>query len=253
VTEERLAGWERTTAVPLTLLSLLFIAVYAAPILDPGLPAGWRHACTVTNVVVWLLFGVDYAVRLAVAPDRRRFARGHWFDAVILVLPVLRPVRALRLLTALRILNRRTEVLTRGKLALYVGATTILIVAVAALAALDAERGRPGSTIETYPDALWWAVVTITTVGYGDLSPVTVEGRLVALAMMIGGIGLIGFVTGSLATWIVDRIGADEQEHEATHRDVAGLLAEIRELRADVAALRAEVRDQPVSRPGSTD
>lgn len=137
---------------------------------------------------------------------------------------------------------RRTEVLTRGRLALYVGATTVLIVAVAALAALDAERGHPGSTIGTYPDALWWAVVTITTVGYGDLAPVTAEGRLVALAMMIGGIGLIGFVTGSLASWIVDRIGADEQEHGATHRDVAGLLAEIRELRADVAALRAEVR-----------
>ncbi|WP_246595398.1 potassium channel family protein [Actinoplanes auranticolor] len=240
--EERLNGWEHRTALPLTILSVLFLVVYAAPILEPGLDADWRRVCATANIVIWALLGVEYVVRLALARDRRRFARTHWFDLAVLLLPILRPLRALRLVVAIKILNRRTEMLTRGRLAVYVAATTVLLVVVAALAVLDAERGVPDGTIATYPEALWWAVVTVTTVGYGDYSPVTVEGRLVALAMMIGGIGLIGFVTGSLASWIVDRISVeDRQRDEAGTADTAALLGEIRALRAEVAGLRSEV------------
>jgi voltage-gated potassium channel len=160
---------------------------------------------------------------------------------MVLTLPVVRPLRALRLIFALKILHQRTERWTRDRLAVYVAATTLLLVAVAALAVLDAERGQPDSTIHTYPDALWWAVVTITTVGYGDFSPATTEGRLVAVAMMIGGIGLLGFVTGSVTSWIVDRIAAGDKATQATRQDVISLLEEIRRLRSEVADLRATV------------
>jgi voltage-gated potassium channel len=129
--------------------------------------------------------------------------------------------------------------LTRGRLALYIGAATTLIVLMGGLAVLDAERGTPGSTIETYPEALWWGVATITTVGYGDLYPTTLEGRLVAVALMIGGIGLIGFVTGSLAGWIVERISDSEQQTDRiTRHDVTTLTEEIRRLRAEVSQPR---------------
>ncbi|GGK99854.1 ion transporter [Mangrovihabitans endophyticus] len=238
--------WERATAYPLTILSVLFIAVYAVPILAPGLGGPWRRLCETLNFVIWGLFGAEYLIRLAIAADRRRFVRSHWFDLVVLLLPILRPLRALRLVTALKILNQRAESWTRGRLAIYVGGTTVLLVAIAALAVLDAERGRPDSNIETYPQALWWGVVTITTVGYGDFYPATLEGRFVALAMMIAGIGLIGFVTGSLASWIVDRISTgDQQASEATRGDVESLLGEIREMRAELAGLRAQVGAGP--------
>jgi len=85
-----------------------------------------------------------------------------------------------------------------------------------------------------------WAVCTITTVGYGDLYPETVEGRLVAVALMIGGLGLIGFTTGSLASWIVDRVTDYERpEGAATRADIAILLREIRKLQAEVAELKS--------------
>jgi voltage-gated potassium channel len=149
------------------------------------------------------------------------------------------------LLNALRVINKRAVAWTRGRLALYIGATTVLLVLVAGLSVLEAERGRPGSTIETYPEALWWAVATITTVGYGDFYPTTVEGRMVALAVMISGIGLIGFVTGSLASWIVDRISQSEEPVQAATRDdIALLTTEIRELRAEIDHLRAGRADQ---------
>jgi voltage-gated potassium channel len=239
--EDRLERWEHATAYPLTVLSVLFIVVYAWPILDPAMEPHVRRGCEIGNFVIWALFGVEYLIRLGLARRKRTFLRTHWFDLAVLILPFLRPLRALRLVNALKVLNRRTASWTRGRLALYIAATTVLLVFVAALAVLDAERGRAGSNIQTYPEALWWGVATITTVGYGDFYPTTLEGRFVALALMIGGIGLIGFVTGSLATWIVDRISTDERPAEETRHDVHVLLDELRELRAEVADLRAEL------------
>ncbi len=99
------------------------------------------------------MFGADYLIRLVLAPHRRRYLRSHWFDLLVLVVPVVRPLRALRLVFALKVLNQCAETLTRGRLAVYVGGTTVLLVAVAALAVLDAERGQPDSTIQTYPEA----------------------------------------------------------------------------------------------------
>lgn len=98
LTETFAERWERRTAGPLTVLALLFIAVYAAPILWPGLPAGWRLVREAANIVIWALFGVDYLVRLVGSDDRRRFLRTHLFDLVVLVvlvLPMLRPLRML--------------------------------------------------------------------------------------------------------------------------------------------------------------
>lgn len=245
VTEHRLQRWEKQTAPALTVLSVVFIAVYAVPILATGLDAQWRRGCEVANLVIWVVFGIEYLVRLLLAHDRKRFLRTHWFDLLVLLLPLLRPLRALRLITALSLLNRRAESWTRGRLAVYVGVTTTLLVLVAGLAVLDAERGLADSTIQTYPQALWWGLVTITTVGYGDFYPTTVEGRLVALAMMLAGIGLIGFVTGSLASWIVERIADAEKPDEAAGDTI--VLREIRELRREVAELRAEA-SSPASR-----
>jgi voltage-gated potassium channel len=243
--EDRLRKWEDLTAYPLTVLSVLFIVVYAWPILDPGMNPFWRLVCEMSDLVIWGLFCAEYAVRLFLARRRRRFVRTHWFDLAVLILPMLRPLRALRLLNALRVLNRHAVTWTRGRLAVYVVATTVLIVLVASLAVLEAERGHPNTTIETYPSALWWAVCTVTTVGYGDLYPATAEGRLVALALMIGGLGLIGFTTGSLASWIVDRLSDTERSSTgATRADVALLLREIHELRAEVDELRSANRER---------
>jgi voltage-gated potassium channel len=246
-TEDRLRSWENATAYPLTALSVLFIAVYAWPILDPDMPRHWRHVCEAADLIIWVLFCAEYLIRLSLARARRRFVRTHWFDLAVLILPVLRPLRALRLLNALRVLNRHAVAWTRGRLALYVIASTVLIVLVAALAVLEAERGHPQSTIESYPAALWWAVCTITTVGYGDLYPATVEGRLVAIALMIGGLGLIGFTTGSLASWIVDRISDHERPTSAaTRADVSLLRTEIEKLRTEVTELRRERSERDI-------
>ncbi|RKN52204.1 two pore domain potassium channel family protein [Micromonospora costi] len=234
----RAERWERLSGAPLTVLSLVFLAVYAAPILEPGLDDRWRAACEGTALAIWVLFWAELLVRFALAADRRRFLRTHGFDLAVLILPFLRPLRAVRLVTVVLTLSRRTERWARGRLAVYVGATTVLLVVVAALAVLDAERSAPEATITSFDDALWWATVTITTVGYGDYYPITTAGRFVALGLMIGGIGLIGFVTGSLATWIVERVSDQNRPAPATEADVTAL-------RAEIAALRRGLENPP--------
>jgi voltage-gated potassium channel len=108
----------------------------------------------------------------------------------------------------------------------------VLLVFTSSLAVLDAERGQRGATIESFGDALWWSITTITTVGYGDERPVTAEGRFVAAGLMIGGIALLGTVTASIASWLVDRVReTEETARAATQADMEALRAEIRELR----------------------
>src|SRR3954468_7419637 len=91
----RLRAWEHATAYPLTALSLLFIAVYAWPILDPAMDPNWRYACEAGDVAIWGVFCVEYLIRFTLAPRKRAFVRTHWFDLTVLILPMLRPLRAL--------------------------------------------------------------------------------------------------------------------------------------------------------------
>lgn len=85
----------------------------------------------------------------------------------------------------------------------YVGGTAVVSLLLGAVAVLDAERGSPGANINTFGDALWWAASTVTTVGYGDRYPVTTEGRVIAVLLMLVGIALVGSITASVAAWFV--------------------------------------------------
>ena len=96
---------------------------------------------------------------------------------------------------------------------------------------LDAERGH-GGPIESFGDALWWAMATVMTVGYGDMYPVTAAGRLIATALMIAGIAVLGVVTASLASWLIERVtDAGEDVAQDTRSEIAELTAEVRLLR----------------------
>lgn len=231
--------WERRAEWPLTAMAVVFLVAYAWPILDPHLARPLLDACRVAAWVAWGAFALDYAVRLSLSQDRLRFVLGHLLDLAVVVLPLLRPLRLLRLITLLAVLNRYARVSLRGRVAVYVVGSTALVILVAALAEVDAERGHAGAVIQTFGDAIWWAITTVTTVGYGDLYPVTLTGRLIAGGLMLAGIALLGVVTASLASWLIERVRQVGEESEAaTHRDIAALTAEVARLRDEVTALR---------------
>ena len=184
------------------------------------------------------MFAIDYVVRLVIAENRWKWFYRHLIDLAIVVLPMLRPLRLMRFLTILALLNRGAGTRLRGKVVVYTVGGTVLLVLLAGLAVLDAERGS-GGDIQNVGDAVWWAFVTITTVGYGDYFPVTLTGRVVAVGLMIGGIALIGVVTATLASWIVERASDDTQRKtHATEAQVEELRDEIRELKAMIQELR---------------
>jgi voltage-gated potassium channel len=240
-----LARWEKATEWPLTALAVLFLLAYAAPIVDPEAPRLLLDACDLLTWIAWGAFAIDYLIRLTLAPRRWQFIKRHPIDLAAVVLPLLRPLRLIRLLSLLSILNRTASAKARGRVVSYTIASTLLAILVGALAITDAERGQPGASITSFSDGLWWAITTITTVGYGDRYPVTVEGKFIAVALMLCGIALLGVVSASLASWLVEQIKeTTESEEAATRRQVEALGRELAEIKSHLAAL---ARDTPAA------
>jgi voltage-gated potassium channel len=171
-----------------------FLASYSIEVLaqpqGDAAKAGW-----VVSTASSLLFAADYVARLSLAPNPRRWFVRHLFDLAVVKLPLLRPLRLLRLVVLIGALNKAVDNAIRGRVVIYAVSGAALLVYVAALAILQAERPDPGADIKTFGQAVWWAITTVTTVGYGDLSPVTTAGRVIAALLMVGGISLVGVVT----------------------------------------------------------
>lgn len=241
-TERRRRRWEELTTWPLMVVAVVFLVAFALPIVDRDLDADVQRWCSVVVVTTWWAFVVDYVVRLLLSGDRWKFVRQHVLDLAAVAVPALRPLLLLRVVA---VMERALEHSLRGRLTVYVTAVTTLAIGVGSLAVLSAEEGRSDGNITDFGTAMWWAVTTVTTVGYGDHYPVTPQGRAVAAVLMMCGIALLGVVTASLASYVVDRVNAEEESLETrTHRDVERLLVEVRALRQEVAELREASRNR---------
>ncbi len=198
--EDRLKRVERITETPMTLLAVFTIPLLLGPYLwgdEPHL--GWDFA-------VWSVFATELLVRVFLAPDRRSYLRSHWIDVLLVVVPFFRPLRLLRIaVVAMRIGVGVGHALSIERMLIY--ATTLAVVCACAVRIVEPE------TFPALTDALWWALVTMSTVGYGDISPATDTGKAVAVPLLIGGITVFGVLTANLATVMVrEQVQAKEQE-----------------------------------------
>ena len=162
---------------------------------------------------ICLFFFFDFCVRFYKADNKLKFMRWGWIDLVSCI-PMVDFLRAGRLLRLIRLLRVIRAFRSARQLVSYLfkdksqGAFTsvsiiaILLVIFSAIAILQVETD-PNSNIKTAEDAIWWAYVTITTVGYGDKFPVTTEGRIIAAILMTAGVGLFGTFTAYVASWFV--------------------------------------------------
>ena len=210
----RVERWERRAEVPLLLLAVAFLIAYAWPVFDERLDHDLRSFLSVASWTIWAAFGVDFAARLFLAEERFNYARRHWYDALLIALPLLRPLRLLRILALARVLNRSAAGNLVGQVSAYVVGTALMAVGLGAIAVLDVEQDAPGANITSFGDAIWWSTTTTTTVGYGDFYPVTTEGRFIAVGLMVVGIAMVGAITASVAAWMVAqvRVSPDDQD-----------------------------------------
>jgi voltage-gated potassium channel len=220
------------------ILSILALLALAAEATMP-VTAGTRTILQYADLVVCSVFFLDFLLLLYYAKDRKRYLlTWGWIDlaSCIPMLDTLRWGRTARIMRIFRVLRgvRSAKVITdfileRRAHSAMLAATlvTITLIAVGAISILHFEAGIESSTINTAEDALWWAIVTITTVGYGDKVPVTSEGRFVAAILMIAGVGLFGTFSGFVASWF---LSSGELRQESELLQVKRELQEIKEL-----------------------
>lgn len=217
--QERYERFERLMEAPMLVASGVFALLLLVPMFAE-LPDPWPDAIEAAMWLIWALFVFEFLGLLYLAPSRRHMLRTHVLDLIIVAVPFLRPLRLLRLIAAGSAIGRTSQALaritSRRGFRWYLGIVVLLIIA-GGLLFYAAEHTHPDATLDDPTDGIWWAIVTTTTVGYGDYFPHTGEGRAIATVLMFLGISLISVVTANVASFLVhDEV--DQREREVLDR-----------------------------------
>ncbi|HHT02583.1 MAG TPA: potassium channel family protein [Firmicutes bacterium] len=192
-----LASYELTMA----LLALLAVGFASAELMEPGSLVAHGFFVWAERLILFI-FALDYILRWSRAPDRGAFMRNNIPD-LIAILPLGSVSRGFRLVRGLAfgfVFFRRAGSFWRTNGLIYVLYLTVVTVVLGAIGVYAVEYGH---TITCFADALWWSFVTITTVGYGDITPITPVGRLIAAFVMMVGICFLGMLTGTITTYFL--------------------------------------------------
>ena len=203
--------WERGNRWWLLGASALFLILYSVNVLlEP--PNGVSLAIEVALDLIWAFYAIDYALTMYVAEHSWRWLSGHILGFIILLLPLVPGMRFARVVSAAYAIHSGVRGWVRGHLNLYIIGACALVISMGAMVALEAERYVPGALITSYPDALWWAFVSMTTIGYGIYYPVTITGRLITVVLVLAGIAIIGVITGSCVAWVIREVGINDEK-----------------------------------------
>jgi len=228
---------ERVTKYPMALLGIAWLVV-AIVIGTTNVTGTAPTVLVATLFVLWVILLAEYLIRLVVSPDRRGYLRRRWVEPVTVVVPPLQGWHVIGIEKMSLLLHegglRISAVLKHHSLfrVLIAAAGTLFI---GAWLVLLFEKNAAGSNIHSYANALWWAIVTVTTVGYGDRYPTTEGGRAVATVLMLVGIGLIGVLTATVASvFVKEHTDANREEYQKGHADLGQRLSVISERLADI-------------------
>ena len=215
--------WEHYTTVPMIILSFLFILSFSILILDDlKFFAPIEKVLIGIILFVWAAFWIDFCARFTLSPNRKSFFRHNLIDLFSLIIPFARPFLLLVYLARLRVFRGRNGSSLRARVIAYLASFSVMYVYVLSLFVYQAERNAPGATITSYGDAVWWAMETISTVGYGDMIPVTVLGRLYASCLMLGAMVIVGATTGTVVSYRGERVQNMHKRKVETDAQVSG-------------------------------
>lgn len=234
IVNARVTRFERWFEMPMLFAALLVVPVIV--IEEADVAPAWKTAGTIMNWIIWGAFAAELVVMLAVVPSRRAWLRQHPLEVVIVLLtPPFLPasLQAIRVLRLLRLLRLVRLVLTVRRLFSLDGLRYAALLALTTALAGGAAFAAVEKNATTW-DGVWWAVTTMTTVGYGDHYPVTVAGRVIGIVLMLVGIGFVAVLTGAVAERFLAQQVEDvaEAQAEATVEIEASELEVLTELRA---------------------
>ncbi len=254
ITDSRLTAMARRFEKPVLLATVLVIPTL---IVETTADAGeLRTAAAMLNWLIWLVFVAELMAMLSVAPSRRQWVRSHPLLVLIVLVTVpflpaslqaARVFRLARLVRLVLVLRLAQRFLSPAGLQFAAAITGLGVLGgAAAFQAAERTAQRP----PTLWDSIWWAITTVTTVGYGDITATTTLGRAVGIALMILGIGFIALLTGAIAQRLLqlnaERIEAAETRVEAEEHEIA---AEFKAIAERLAQLERRIveREQPAS------
>ena len=187
----------------LTFLAICFLVAFSYPAFAESVSTTAKTRIELVQWICWLAFALDLIFGILKSEDKKQFLKKHPLEIAAVLLPFLRPLRLMRVISFGGLAIQKIAIGRQVAITLKVALTSIFIAYISAVQITILERTVEGSNIKTFPDGLWWAITTVTTVGYGDRFPVTFEGRLLAVLLMVTGISLVGVITASVASWFV--------------------------------------------------
>lgn len=228
--------FDRFTETPMVVLSVIFLGILVLPFaftLSPGA----QEAFDVASFLIWVAFVVELVVKLYLTEQRPVYLLRHWVDVIIVIVPFLRPLRLLRAFAVFGRAWAGIRKMLHQQTAGVIVLASITAVITCSLMVLAAERHSDGP-IQNLDDAVWWGVVTITTVGYGDMYPVTDVGRIIGGVLMIVGVGLFSLTAARVAAYFVgDEDSPDTKKLDQILARLDEIETQNRELRAELAQL----------------
>jgi voltage-gated potassium channel len=228
---------EQVTKFPMALLGVVWLVI-AIIVLTDEVNGSASTVLVASLFVLWVVMLAEYMVRLVVTPDSLGYLKRRWVEPATVVMPLLQSwhVVGIEKVTLLvREGQLRVEAILKHHSLFRVLLAAAGTLVIGSWLVLLFEKHARGSNIHNFPDALWWAIVTVTTVGYGDRYPVTEGGRVVAAVLMLVGIGLIGVLTATVASvFIKEHTDANKEEFKKGHADLGQQLSVISDRLADV-------------------
>lgn len=199
--------WNET----LTFLALAFLVAFSYPAFVNPVPSSTQTLLNIVQWVSWVAFATDLIYGLIKAKSKKQYLKKHPLEVAAVLLPFLRPLRLMRVISFGGLAIQKVAIGRQFAITIKVFLASIFVAYISAVQMTITERAVEGSNIKNFGDGIWWAMTTVTTVGYGDRYPTTTEGRFLAVALMIMGISLMGVITASVAAWFV-KMGQEDSK-----------------------------------------
>lgn len=232
--------YDNFSSIPMFIVSITWL-VSTFFTWAPALSPIYRREGVTLSVITWGIFALDLLIRFVLDPQKKNFVKRSWPIMIALLFP---PLRILLVIAAVMRVARDRNALAKI-VGLYAVYAVTFVVIFGSLFTLIFEINAPGANIKSFGDSTWWAFVTVTTVGYGDFTPVTVGGRVVAVLIMFTGAAAVGAVTAAVASRFINSGNAASAaaSQKSQESQAAAANSKLDDLLAHLKSMEQEIKD----------